>query len=321
VTARLLPSVVFRRWRVAFWILDLWVFFTVLERSSRIPLGSRHIAPLVAPRNGKVGVVVDDAALDEQTQALERILSGQEGGTFGELAQLITEFLGTERGTVSFSDGETPTGAVGDRTEINFEPSRGVDGLPTTVKNTAYGFASEYRIGTTTGRSDAFGLPFSPSYGEHADFEFSSQAEETVHGRAWITVNGLLESHDGYLFPQKMVEAWNSGNVKDVGEMYASDVCRFGTPWFLPRWMAATPSFNSTEACSPLSPRLIVALELQVEATNSAPIPSPTGLFPPPASALLWGVSLFKLNDKGGFAEERRYFDTGSFFAQFGLGI
>jgi hypothetical protein len=75
--------------------------------------------------------VVDDAASDEQTQA-ERILSGQEGGTFGELAQLITEFLGTERGTVSFSDGETPTGAVGGRTEVNFEPSRGVDGLPST---------------------------------------------------------------------------------------------------------------------------------------------------------------------------------------------
>jgi hypothetical protein len=134
--------------------------------------------------NWKVGVVVDDAASDEQTQALERILSGQEGGTFGELAQLITEFLGIERGTVRFSDGETPTGAVDDKTEIRFEPNRGVDGRPTTVKNAAYGFAPEYRIGTSTGRSDAFGLPFSPSYGEHADFEFSSQAEETVHGRA-----------------------------------------------------------------------------------------------------------------------------------------
>jgi hypothetical protein len=25
-------------------------------------------------------------------------------------------------------------------------------------------------------------------------------------------------------FSQKMVEAWNSGNVEDIGEMYASDV-------------------------------------------------------------------------------------------------
>jgi hypothetical protein len=134
--------------------------------------------------NWKVGVVVDDAASEDQAQALERILSGQVGGAFGELAQLITEFLGTERGTVTFSDGETPTGAVGQSTEIRFEPHRGIDGLPTTVKNAAYAFAPEYRIGTSTGRSDAFGLPFSPSYGEHADFEFSSEAEETVRGRA-----------------------------------------------------------------------------------------------------------------------------------------
>ena len=131
-----------------------------------------------------MAVVVGDAASDEQAQALNQILSGQQGGAFGELAQLITEFLGTERGTVSFSDGETPTGTVGDKTEIRFEPHRGVDGQPTTVKNAAYGFAPEYRIGTSNGRSDAFGLPFSPSYGEHADFEFSAEAEETVRGRA-----------------------------------------------------------------------------------------------------------------------------------------
>jgi hypothetical protein len=73
--------------------------------------------------NWKVGVVVDDAASDEQTQTLERILSGQEGGTFGELAQLMTEFLGTERGAVSFSDGETPSGVEGDKTEIRLSRS------------------------------------------------------------------------------------------------------------------------------------------------------------------------------------------------------
>jgi hypothetical protein len=134
--------------------------------------------------NWKVGVVVDDAASSEQAQALDRILSGQEGGTFGELAQLITEFLGTERGPVTFSDGETPSASVGDKTEIRFEPRRGLDGLPTTVKNAAFGFASEFRIGTATGRSDAFGLPFAPVYGEHADFEFSNQVEGEVRGRA-----------------------------------------------------------------------------------------------------------------------------------------
>jgi hypothetical protein len=134
--------------------------------------------------NWRVGVVVDDAASDEQVEALNRILSGQEGGTFGELAQLITEFIGTERGSVSFSDGETPSAAVADKTAIRFEPKRGLDGSPTTVKNAVFGFAPEYRIGTSTGRSDAFGLSFNPSYGEHAEFEYSNQVEAGVRGRA-----------------------------------------------------------------------------------------------------------------------------------------
>jgi hypothetical protein len=73
---------------------------------------------------------------------------------------------------------------VADKTEIRFEPKRGLDGSPTTVKNAAFGFAPEYRIGTTTGRSDAFGLVFNPNYGEHADFEFSNQVEASVRGRA-----------------------------------------------------------------------------------------------------------------------------------------
>ena len=69
-------------------------------------------------------------------------------------------------------------------TEIKFEPRRGVDGSPTTVKNAAFGFAPEVRIGTSTGRSDAFGLPFTPSYGENAEFEFSNLAEAGVYGWA-----------------------------------------------------------------------------------------------------------------------------------------
>jgi hypothetical protein len=35
-------------------------------------------------------------------------------------------------------------------------------------------------------------------------------------------------------FSQKMVEAWNSGNEEDIGEMYASDV-EVCSPWFLLR--------------------------------------------------------------------------------------
>jgi hypothetical protein len=134
--------------------------------------------------NWKVGLVVDDAASEQQAQALERILSGQEGGMFAELAQLISEYLGMERAPVSFSDGETPSGAVAGRTELQFEPRRGVDGSPVSVQNAAFAFAPQYRIGTSTGRSDAFGMVFDPSYGESAEFEYSSEAPAEVRGRA-----------------------------------------------------------------------------------------------------------------------------------------
>jgi hypothetical protein len=138
----------------------------------------------VSAGNWRVGVIIDDAASDDQVQALDQILSGQQGGPFGEMAQLITEFLGTERGRVSFGDGETPSCVVGDKTEIRFEPNRGLDGRPTTVKNAMFGFAPEFRIGKSTGRSDAFGMTFNPLYGEHAEFDFSNEGAGGVRGRA-----------------------------------------------------------------------------------------------------------------------------------------
>jgi hypothetical protein len=133
--------------------------------------------------NWKVALVVDEAASDEQAQAIERIVSGQEGGPFGEFVPLIGEYLGMERASVRYSDGETPSATVGDETEFRFEPLRGGDGSPTTVKNAMFGFAPEYRVGHASGSSSAFGIGFDASYGEAADFEFSSEAEE-AHLRA-----------------------------------------------------------------------------------------------------------------------------------------
>jgi hypothetical protein len=49
-----------------------------------------------------------------------------------------------------------------------------------------FGFAPEYRIGRSTTRSNAFGLSFdvSGSYGETADYEFSTAEVGEVHARA-----------------------------------------------------------------------------------------------------------------------------------------
>ena len=129
--------------------------------------------------NWKVGIVVADSASDEQVDALDRIFRGQEGGPFGELSALYSEYLGTEKGAVSYSDGDKPSGSVEGRTEISFEPIPGPDGSPTTVKNAPFGFAAEFMIGTGSGRSNSYGLSYDEAhYAEAAAFEFASEQPE-----------------------------------------------------------------------------------------------------------------------------------------------
>lgn len=132
----------------------------------------------------KVGAVVDDGASDAQVSALESILRGQVGGPFGDFAALYDEWLGLERASVSFSDGDTPSGSVAGRVILTFEPFPGPDGGVTTVKNAMYGFAPEFRIGKGPGHPDFFGLEFDGVYGETSDFTFASEmAEGAPKGR------------------------------------------------------------------------------------------------------------------------------------------
>ncbi|GHF40730.1 DUF1326 domain-containing protein [Streptomyces griseosporeus] len=132
----------------------------------------------------KVGLVVDSGASDEQADALERIVSGREGGPFAELSQFYGEYLGTQRAGVSLADGDKPAVRVEGRTELSYEPLTGPDGTPTTVRNALFGFAPEYQTGTTSGSSNAFGLTFQGSYGEAAQYRFSSEeAEGAATGR------------------------------------------------------------------------------------------------------------------------------------------
>lgn len=139
-----------------------------------------HFPSNLTSGNWKIGVVVDDRASDTQVEALERIVSGREGGAFGELSQFFGEYLGLERASVSLSDGEKPRLNIDGRTQLEFEALRGPDGGPTTVKNAMFGFAPEFTIGTTSGASQAFGLSFEPAYGERADYTFSSEEPEGV---------------------------------------------------------------------------------------------------------------------------------------------
>ncbi|HEV8602378.1 MAG TPA: DUF1326 domain-containing protein [Gaiellaceae bacterium] len=131
--------------------------------------------------NWKVGIVVDDGASDEQAQAIERIISGDEGGPFGDFKPLIGDYAGMERASIIVSDGSV---TVAGKSEYTFEPYTGPDGSPTIVRGAMFGFAPEFQVGKTTGESDAFDLSFQSSYGEKAEFEYSTEAVGAVHPRA-----------------------------------------------------------------------------------------------------------------------------------------
>jgi hypothetical protein len=139
-----------------------------------------HFPSNLTSGNWKIGVVVDDGASDDQAQAVERIVSGQEGGPFGEFVPLIGEYLGLERASVELSGGRA---SVGGKTEMSFEPLTGPDGSATTVKNAMFGFAPEFTVGKSSGKSDAFGMSSEFSYGESADYTFSSEMTGEVHPR------------------------------------------------------------------------------------------------------------------------------------------
>lgn len=132
----------------------------------------------------KVGVIVDEGASEGQAAALESILHGDAGGPFADFAALYGDWLGVERASVGFSDGDTPSGSVAGRVSFTVEPLPGPDGGFATVKNTMFGFAPEFFIGKAPGHSDLFGLDFEGVYGETATFEFASEmAEGAPKGR------------------------------------------------------------------------------------------------------------------------------------------
>jgi hypothetical protein len=120
----------------------------------------------------KLGIVISDDASDQQADALERIFKGDEGGMFGELAGLIGEWRGAERGAISFSDGEEPSARLGD-VDVTFTAFRGQDGKPTTMSNAMFGFGPVFTLGQSSGSSRVFGESFEANYGEAARFEYS----------------------------------------------------------------------------------------------------------------------------------------------------
>jgi hypothetical protein len=144
-----------------------------------------HFPSNLSSGNWKVGIVVDEGASDEQAQAIERIVSGQEGGPFADFGPLIGEYVGMQRGRVNLSNSDSPSGSVAGIGDFGTEFLTGPDGGPTTVSNAMFGFAPTFRVGKGSGRFNVFGSSHDASYAEGADFEFSSEtAEGAIHPRA-----------------------------------------------------------------------------------------------------------------------------------------
>ena len=76
----------------------------------------------ISAGNWKVGLVIDDGASDEQAQAIERIVSGEEGGPFGEFKPLIGDYAGMERASVAVATARSRCRA---RASSRSSPSQG----------------------------------------------------------------------------------------------------------------------------------------------------------------------------------------------------
>lgn len=71
----------------------------------------------------------------QDEQAIERIVSGQEGGPFADFGPLIGEYVGMQRAKMSLSGDDSPSGSVGGVGDFSTEFATGPDGGPTTVSN------------------------------------------------------------------------------------------------------------------------------------------------------------------------------------------
>ena len=133
-----------------------------------------HLPSNLTAGNWTVGITVDEGASDEQAQAIEGIVSGQEGGPFAEFVPLIGEVQALRRANITFSDGDAPSASVEGQADIQFEPFRGADGAPTTMSNAMLAFAPTYTIGKGSGSGQSPRGSYEPVYGESGAFEYAS---------------------------------------------------------------------------------------------------------------------------------------------------
>jgi hypothetical protein len=118
--------------------------------------------------NWKLGLILDEAASDEQAEKLAAVFSGQLGGPMAALGPLIGEVLGSERVPIEYADdGLKHRIRAGDGIDVQTEdivPFGVETGQPVQLTGVFHPAASTLTIGRSErGKISAFGLEFDNS--------------------------------------------------------------------------------------------------------------------------------------------------------------
>jgi hypothetical protein len=129
--------------------------------------------------NWRVGLIIDDAASDDQATALTRVFGGELGGPMAAFAPLIGELLGVERAPLSFEeDGTSHRLKVGDMVHLEVEDYvvEGAD-TPMTLTGAPHPANSTLTIAHTSKATvNAFGMSWDNAgkNGHSAPFNWSA---------------------------------------------------------------------------------------------------------------------------------------------------
>ena len=118
---------------------------------------------VMAEGNWRLGVVIDEAASDEQAHALGGVFSGELGGPMAGLGPLVGENLGVERLRIEFSESDGRHAVrIGDAADIEVEDVVSFgreDDRPAQLTNVFHPAGETLTIGRATrSRTDLFGI-------------------------------------------------------------------------------------------------------------------------------------------------------------------
>ena len=128
-----------------------------------------HSPSAMAEGNIKVGLIIDDKADEEQTDAIAAIATGAEGGPMAALGPLVGEVAGIEKRSIVFeNDGMKYAVKAEELVEQSLEgvPSASAEGEPIFLENTCHPVSSKLALANAkTSSIHAFGIDWDDSSG------------------------------------------------------------------------------------------------------------------------------------------------------------